>query len=197
MPRRLRDRVGRLVDRVARSVVDVVGTVANVLLRRPATPADAPQPESDVRPRWGVLAVSLVAAGTLLAFRLGIDTALYWYAFPLFGIGVTYVIQFRSEMSGRWWAVMGGSGVLSAVALAMDWAFSGHILWNVLFIGHAAQTPPRRTWTLVLLASLAELLVLKLAFQRPKDAVGAVVSLAVAMVALPLAGPRRSVPAAV
>jgi hypothetical protein len=82
--------------------------------------------------------------------------------------------------------------VVSAVALAQDWAFSGHVLFNVLLLGHAAQSPTRQTWIRVLLASLAELFVLKVAFQRPMDAVGGVISLAVAVVALALAGPRAT-----
>ena len=133
----------------------------------------------------------MAIAGGLLAVRLSPATALYWYAFPLFGIGVAYVIQFRSELNARWWAVLGTSAVLSAVALARDWAFSGHVLFNVLLLGHAAQSPTRRTWIRLLLASLAELFVLKFAFQRPMDAVGGVISVAVGIVALVLAGPRE------
>ncbi len=122
--------------------------------------------------------------------RLGPATSLYWYVFPLFGIGIAYVIQFRSEVTARWWAVLAVSAAVSAVALARDWAFSGHVLWNVLFLGHAAQSPARRAWIVVLLASLVHLFAMKLAFQRPRDTVGAVIASAVAIVALPLAGPR-------
>lgn len=143
------------------------------------------------QPRWGVVALGLVIAGGLLAFRLSPATALYWYAFPLFGIGVAYVVQFRSELTARWWAVLGASAVVSAVALAQDWAFSGHVLFNVLLLGHAAQSGTRQTWIRLLLASLAELFVLKFAFQRPMDAVGGVISVAVGIVALAAAGPRR------
>jgi hypothetical protein len=126
----------------------------------------------------------------LLAVRLGVATPLYWYAFPLFGIGIAYVIQFRSELTARWWAVLAVSAVVSAVALARDWAFSGHVLWNVLFLGHAAQVPARRTWIGVLLASLVHLFAMKFAFQRPRDVVGGVISVAIAVAAMPIAGRR-------
>lgn len=145
----------------------------------------------DQSPNWGVLAGATVAGGALLAFRLPPNTALFWYAFPLFGIGITYVVQFRRQFTWRWWTSFGVSAVLAPIALALDWAFSGHILWNVLFIGHALQTPPKRTWTVVLLASLVELFVLKILFQRPLDIVGGFVSLALGVVAVRLAGPPR------
>ena len=144
------------------------------------------------RPRWGVVAIACAVAGVLLAMRLSPATALFWYAFPLFGIGIAYVLQFRSELTARWWAVLAASAVFSAVALAQDWAFSGHVLFNVLLLGHAAQSPARRTWIRLLMASLVELFVLKVAFQRPMDAVGGVISVVVAGVALAIAGPRRS-----
>jgi hypothetical protein len=168
-------------------------------LRRPALPEDpttddepiAPFDGSAGQPRWDVVAIGVAIAGGLLALRLSPTTALYWYAFPLFGVGVPYLIQFRSELTARWWAVLGASAMVSAVALAQDWAFSGHVLFNVLLLGHAAQSRTRRTWIRVLLASLAHLFALKVAFQRPMDAVGGVISVAVAIVALALAGPRR------
>lgn len=180
-------------------MAQIVARIGDALHRqttRPAisTAADEPRTASGAsteQPRWGVVAIGLAVAGGLLAFRLSPATALYWYAFPLFGIGVAYVIQFRSELTGRWWAVLGASAVLSAVALAQDWAFSGHVLFNVLLLGHAAQSRTRQTWIRLLLASLAELFVLKVAFQRPMDAVGGVISVGVAIVALALAGPRR------
>jgi len=171
-------------------------------LRRPeVVPADpasddettAPSDGTAERPRWGVVAIACAVAGGLLAMRLSPATALFWYAFPLFGIGVAYVLQFRSELTPRWWAVLAASAVLSAVALAQDWAFSGHVLFNVLLLGHAAQSPTRQTWIRLLTASLVELFVLKVGFQRPMDAVGGVISVVVAIVALAIAGPRRHV----
>jgi hypothetical protein len=89
--------------------------------------------------------------------------------------------------------VLAASAVLSAVALAQDWAFSGHVLFNVLLLGHAAQSPTRPTWIRLLMASLVELFVLKVGFQRPMDALGGVISVVVAIVALAIAGPRRHV----
>jgi hypothetical protein len=185
----------------------VATRLGDAVRKRPAAPAaatpDAPREPSDgtdVRPRWRVVAAVTASAAGLLAARLGVSTSLYWYVFPLFGIGVAYVIQFRSELTARWWAVMAASAVISAVGLARDWAFSGHVLWNVLFLGHAAQSPVRRTWIGVLVASLVHLFAMKIAFQRPRDVVGGVISVAVAMIALQLAGPkrgpRRSPPAA-
>jgi len=179
-------------------LAQVVARIRDALFRPVVLPDDSPTDDestapdgSSEQPRWGVIAIGLAIAGGLLAVRLSPATALYWYAFPLFGIGVAYVIQFRSELTARWWAVLAASAVVSAVALAQDWAFSGHVLFNVLLLGHAAQSRTRRTWIRVLLASLAELFVLKFAFQRPMDAVGGVISVAVAAVALMLAGPRR------
>jgi len=183
----------------AAAVAHLAARVRDAMRRRSATPAgiatqDTPREPTDgtdARPRWGVLAAATAIAAGLFAVRLGLATSLYWYVFPLFGIGIAYVIQFRSELTARWRAVLAVSAVISAVGLARDWVFSGHVLWNVLFLGHAAQSPARRTWIGVLLASLVHLVAMKLAFQRPRDVVGAVISVAAAMVALPLAGPRR------
>ena len=183
----------------ATRLTEIAAGVLNAL-RRPATRPPDPAGGDDLRtpgdaraeePRWGVVVCGGVLAGAVLAVRLSPATALFWYAFPLFAIGVAYVVQFRAEMTARWWAVLGASAVISAVALAKDWAFSGHVLFNVLLLGHAAQSPTRRTWIRLLLGSLVQLLVLKVAFQRPKDAVGGVISLVVAVVALAFAGPGR------
>lgn len=189
-------RVGRLRSwlRDQASALTLVVSRVREALRRPAVTPEPREPTDAVaeRPRWGVVAAATVIAGGLLALRLSPATALYWYAFPLFGIGVAYVVQFRSELTARWWAVLAASAVISAVALAGDWAFSGHVLFNVLLLGHAAQSPTRRTWIRVLLASLVHLFVLKVGFQRPMDIVGGVISMAVAAVALAVAGPRRT-----
>ena len=84
--------------------------------------------------------------------------------------------------------------MLSAVALALDWPFSGHVLWNVLFIGHASMTGKRRTaWMGLLLASLLYLFVMKVASQTGRDVAGALLSIAVAAVLLVVLG--RSSPA--
>jgi hypothetical protein len=189
-------RVLAWLERGVRAMGHVVADVCDAVRPPVATTTTTdvigePTPAADVRPRWGLMAVTTAIAGGLLAVRLSPATALYWYAFPLFGIGITYVVQFRAELTARWWSVLGASAVLSAYALAQDWAFSGHVLFDVLLLGHAAQSPARRTWVGVLLASLVHLLVLKFAFQRPMDAVGGVISVVVALAAASLAGPRR------
>ena len=190
----LRDQAGALAQIAVR--------ICDAVRRPPATTADEPSADSGPgtpadgtaeRPQWALVAVLTAVFAVLVAFGLSPTTALYWYAFPLFGIGIAYVVQFRSELTARWWAVLAGSAVVSAVALAQDWAFSGHVLFNVLLLGHAAQSSTRRTWIRLLLASLVELFVLKVGFQRPMDSLGGVISVAVAIVALAIAGPKRSV----
>jgi hypothetical protein len=131
----------------------------------------------------------------LFAFAVSPRTALYWYIFPLFGIGGCYLVQFRAELPPRWKLTFAASAVLSAVALALDWPFSGHVLWNVLFIGHAWSTSKRRTaWMALLLASLLYLFAMKVAFQTSRDVVGAFISVAVASIALLTLGSRTSAP---
>ncbi len=138
-----------------------------------------------VQPKWVVLGGVELAAGGLFALVQPPTTALYWYIWPLFGLGGCYVVQFRSELSTRWRLTLAGTAVLSAVALRLDWAFSGHVLWNILFIGHAWMTGKRdTTWMRLLVASLAHLVVLKLAFQTSRDVAGAGLSAALAAVVL-------------
>ncbi len=135
-----------------------------------------------------------MAAGALL-FALAAPpwTALYWYIFPLFGLGGCYIAQFRSQFPPRWKVAFAGSAVLSAVALALDWPFSGHVLWNVLFIGHAWVTGKRRsTWMALMAASLVYLFALKVAFQTSRDVTGAGISVVVAAIALLALVDRRS-----
>jgi hypothetical protein len=137
-----------------------------------------------VTPRWRTLAISLAVAAVLvapLAFR---SISLYAYAFPLFGIGVTYVLQYRSSLSRPWWLTFVAITPLSIIALALDWPFSGHVLWNVLFIGHNLMRIRSRAWNWVLVASLVHLIVLKAAFQTTWDLLGAVLSGALALVVL-------------
>jgi hypothetical protein len=161
------------------------------------TPPDAPDPR-DVSPRWPVLVGAIAAFGLLTAFAASPRTALFWYIFPLFGIGATYLVQFRRELPARWIVTFAGTAVLSAVALGADWPFSGHILWNVLFLGHA-WTHGRRwgAWSVVLLASLAHLVVLKAVSQTGRDLAGAGISVAVAAAVLAVlhrVGSRRATP---
>ena len=127
----------------------------------------------------------MAAGALLLAFAASPRTALYWYIFPLFGLGGCYLAQFRSEFPPRWKATFAASAVLSAVALALDWPFSGHVLWNVLFIGHARVTGKQRSiWMVLMTASLAYLIALKIAFQTGRDVAGAGISVVVAAIAL-------------
>ena len=136
---------------------------------------------STPEPRWLVLGVAMAASAVLFSFVASPQTALFWYIFPLFGLGGCYLVQFRSEFSPRWKVAFAVSAVLSAVALALDWPFSGHVLWNVLFIGHAWMTGKRRSvWMGLMLASLLYLFAMKVAFQTGRDVVGAFISVAVA-----------------
>ena len=142
-------------------------------------------------PRWFVLLGSTVAFGTAFAFVLPPRTALYWYAFPLFGIAVPYFVQVRRELTPRWWLTFAAASVVSPIALALDWAFSGHILWNVLLIGHVARSPARNTaWLPLFGASLVHLFALKAATQTGRDLVGGVLSAALAGGILVVSGPR-------
>ena len=96
-------------------------------------------------PPWIAMGLLTVAFAVPLALAMSPRTGLYWYIFPLFSIGITYVVQFRTQFSARWKATFVATAVLSVVALALDWPFSGHVLWNVLFIGHAYLTGKRRS----------------------------------------------------
>jgi hypothetical protein len=137
------------------------------------------------QPRWLVLVAAEVAFGGLLVFGLSPRTALYWYVFPLFGFGICYLVQFRSEFSNRWRLAFAACAIVSPLALGLDWAFSGHVLWNVLFIGHARMFGKRRrAWIVVLALSLLHLIVLKVASQTGRDVLGAGISFTLAAVFL-------------
>lgn len=131
-----------------------------------------------------MLTIALVAAGLLMLPLAGEGVALYLYAFPLFGILATYVLQYRRSLTRRWWAVLVAIVPLSIAALALDWPFSGHVLWNILFLGHNEMVVKSRAWRWVLLASLAHLLILKAIFQTPRDLLGALIAAALAAVLL-------------
>ena len=151
--------------------------------------AEASTPE----PNWLVLAAAIAAGALFFAFVASPWTALYWYIFPLFGLGGCYLAQFRSEFPRRWKVAFAASAVVSAVALALDWPFSGHVLWNVLFIGHAWVTGKRRTtWMALMVGSLLYLFALKIAFQTTRDVAGAGISVVVAAIALLALAERRS-----
>jgi hypothetical protein len=138
-----------------------------------------------------VLVAATMASAVLFALVASPRHALYWYIFPLFGVGGCYLVQFRSEFPTRWKVAWAASAVLSAVALSLDWPFSGHVLWNVLFIGHAWTAAKRRTaWIALMIASLLYLLVMKVTFQTGRDVAGAAISAAVAAIGL-LALERR------
>ena len=140
-------------------------------------------PESDelLGPRWVVVIGSTVAFGAAFATVFSPNTALYWYVFPLFGIAVPYLVQVCRELTPRWWLTFGAAAVISPVALALDWAFSGHALWNVLLLGHVARTPARNTaWAPLFGASLVHLFALKATTQTGRDIVGGVLSAALA-----------------
>ncbi len=133
---------------------------------------------------------STAAFGAAFAIVIPPRTALYWYVFPLFGIAVPYVVQVRRDLTPRWWATLGAAAVVSPAALALDWPFSGHVLWNVLLLGHVARTPARHTaWLPLFGASLVHLFVLKATTQTGRDLIGGVLSAALAGGALILAGP--------
>jgi hypothetical protein len=158
-------------------------------------PHDSPETAeaSIAEPRWIVLVVAVAAGGLLFAFVASPRTALFWYIFPLFGLGGSYLVQFRSEFPPRWKVAWAASAVLSAVALTLEWPFSGHVLWNVLFIGHAWRTGKRRTsWMALLLVSLLYLLAMKIAFQTSRDVAGAALSVAVAAIVLVALKDRES-----
>jgi hypothetical protein len=135
---------------------------------------------------------STVAFGAAFAVVIPPQTALYWYVFPLFGIAVPYLIAVRRELTPRWWLTFAAAAVVSPIALALDWAFSGHILWNALLLGHVASTPARNTaWMALFGASLVHLFVLKAATQTGRDLVGGVLSAALAVGILIVSGRRN------
>jgi hypothetical protein len=135
---------------------------------------------------------STAAFGGAIAFGLSPRTALYWYAFPLFGIAAPYLVQVRRDLTPRWWLTFAAAAVVSPIALALDWAFSGHILWNVLLLGHVSSTPARNTaWRPLFGASLVHLFVLKAATQTGRDLLGGVLSAALAGGILVVCGTRN------
>ena len=143
-------------------------------------------------PRWCVVLGSTVAFGAAFTVVIPPRTALYWYVFPLFGIAVPYVVEVRRELTPRWWLTFAAAGVVSPIALALDWAFSGHILWNVLLLGHVARTPARNTaWLPLFGASLVHLFALKAATQTGRDLVGGMLSAALAGGILVVSGTRN------
>ncbi len=79
---------------------------------------------------------STVAFGATFAVAISPRTALYRYVFPLFGMAVPYLVQIRRELTPRWWLSFATAAVVSPIALAQDWAFSGHVLWG-------AVSPPK------------------------------------------------------
>jgi hypothetical protein len=137
--------------------------------------------EREYGPKWRVVTGSTVAFGVAFAFLLSPRTALYWYVFPLFGVAVPYVVGVLRDLPRRWWITFAAAGVVSPIALALDWAWSGHVLWNVLLLGHVASTPARNTaWVPLFGASLVHLFALKATTQTGRDLAGGVLSAAVA-----------------
>lgn len=134
----------------------------------------------DTTPRWRTLAIATVAAGVVMLPLTTQGVALWAYAFPLFGVGVTYALQYRAWFSRAWWATLVSITPLSVVALALNWPFSGHVLWNVLFLGHNAMQIRSRPWQWVLAVSLVHLVVLKAVFQTGRDLAGALLAAALA-----------------
>lgn len=165
---------------------------ARTMSTRPPHPNPESAEASTAAPRWSALAGAMAAGALLSALVASPGTALYWYIFPLFGLGGCYLAQFRSEFPTRWKVTFAASAVVSAVALALDWPFSGHVLWNVLVIGHAWTTGKRRTaWMALMLASLLYLFALKVAFQTGRDVAGAGISVALAAIVLLALADRR------
>ena len=148
----------------------------------PSTNTHGTEPSAPVPgPRWGILGLVISGAAVLFSFVASPRTALFWYVFPLFALGITYVLQFRTEFPRPWRAAFTASGVAGAATVAFDLQFSGHVLWNLLFVGHAWRTGKRHNpWMLLLAASLVHLIAMKLAFQTRRDLAGAVVAVAVA-----------------
>ena len=144
------------------------------------------------QPAWVGLAAAEAVFGALFALGESPRSALFWYIFPLFGLGGVYVIQFRSEFARPWKLTFAASAVVSAVALGLDWPFSGHVLWNVLLLGHAKLFGKHRTpWLAVMCLSLLHLLVLKVAFQTRRDIFGAGIAITVALIGLLLLRHRQ------
>jgi hypothetical protein len=144
-------------------------------------------------PRWVVVLGSTLAFGAAFAIVIPPRTALYWYVFPLFGIAVPYLVEVRRHLTRRWWMTFGAAAVVSPIALTLDWAFSGHVLWNVLLLGHIAGTPARNTaWVPLFGASLVHLFALKATTQTGRDLVGGVLSAALAGAILVLSGTRTA-----
>ena len=121
-------------------------------------------------------------------------TALYWYVFLLFGIAVPFLVEVQRELTPRWWLTFAAAGVVSPIALALDWAFSGHILWNVLLLGHVVGSPARNTaWLPLFGASLVHLFAMKAATQTGRrDLVGGVLPAALAGGILVQSGTRNA-----
>ena len=135
-------------------------------------------------PRWRTVAIAMAVAGVVFLPLATQGVALYLYAFPLFGIGIPYVLQFRSSITRAWWVTFIAITPLSVVALALEWPFSGHVLWNVLFIAHSTWVVRSRVWMWVFVGSLVHLVTMKAIFQTSRDLAGAGISAPIAGVIL-------------
>ena len=135
------------------------------------------------QPRLGQ--VLLIEAGFALALLplAFSQLALYWYAFPLMGLGTAYVVQFRHEFPNAWKVAFGLAAIIGL--LGVQSPFSGHALWNTLFIGHASRrTPPRKAWMILLVLSMLHLFTMKVIFWRVQDVAGSLGSVLLGMVML-------------
>ena len=131
-------------------------------------------------PRWRTVVIVMVVAGVAMLPLATQGVALYLYAFPLFGLGIPYVLQFRAALTRAWWVTFVAITPLSVVALALEWPFSGHVLWNVLFLAHSIAVVRSRVWMWVFVGSLVHLVTLKALFQTSSDVAGAGISAVVA-----------------
>jgi hypothetical protein len=78
----------------------------------------------------------------------------------------------------------------SVIAVALDWPYSGHVMWNVVFIGHVWMTGKRRTtWMSLFVASLVYLNVMKIFSQTTRDLVGSFIAMAVGGLIVAVVGP--------
>ena len=88
---------------------------AHSAMLHPHAGTDTPQP-SIPRPRWLVLVLAMATSALLFAFVASPRTALFWYIFPLFGLGGCYLVQFAMKIAFQTSRDVAGAVVSLAVA---------------------------------------------------------------------------------
>ena len=61
--------------------------------------------------------------GVAFAPLISPRTALYWYAFPLFGIAAPYLVEVRRDLTPRWWLTLTESRGVVGISVVIPGGF--------------------------------------------------------------------------